>query len=162
MSVSTVIDQVRELARIDFAPRHRPPSAIPLVVATAAALVGSVVADVALVALGTHLFPSTRGYVHFAALDYSKLTIIGVVIAAGGWAVVTRVSSSPRWLYLRAAVVTTLVLFLPDVWLLLRGSSLPAVLVLMAMHVAIALVTYQSMVRMAPVRAVQLSSLKGP
>ncbi len=151
MSGPTTVARVLDLARIDFSPRHRAPSAPRVAIATVVALVGSLVADALLVAAGVHLFPSTKGYVHFAFHDYAKLTVIGIVIAAAGWPVVTRVSSAPRRLYRLAAVAVTLVLFLPDVWLLLQGSSAKAVLVLMAMHVAIAIVTFEALVRLAPV-----------
>jgi hypothetical protein len=45
-----------------------------------------------LVTIGTAVFPSTKGYVHFQFSDYAKLTIIGVVIACLAWPVVTRIS----------------------------------------------------------------------
>jgi hypothetical protein len=123
-----------------------------LVVATALSIAGSLLADGALVAIGTAVFPSTRGYVHFGFPDYAKLTVVGVLIACVAWLVVTRVSSTPRWLFFRLAIAVTLVLFLPDVWLLLRGAPPEAVGVLVAMHVAVALVTYNALVRVAPAR----------
>ena len=57
--------------------------------------------------------PSTKGYVHFAFADYAKLTIVGVLIACAAWPVVARLSSAPRWLFFRLAIVVTLVLFCP-------------------------------------------------
>jgi hypothetical protein len=36
--------------------------------------------------------------------------------------VVTRVSSSPRWLFLRLAILTTLVLWLADLYILHGGA----------------------------------------
>ena len=98
---------------------------------------------------GRRVFPSTKGYVHYQFADYAKLTIIGVVIAGVAWPIVTRISSAPRWLYSRAAVLVTLVLLLPDVWLLRQGQPPRAVAVLVVMHIAIALVTYFSMVTVA-------------
>ena len=121
--------------------------------ATLASLAGSLVVDELVVAAGTRLFPSTEGYVHFRFSDYGKLTIIGVVVACLAWPVTARISSAPRWLFLRMAVLVTLVLWLPDLWILLRGQSPQAVAVLMVMHLAIALVTYNLVVRLAPVRA---------
>ncbi len=112
----------------------------------------ALLADAALVAIGTHVFPSTVGYEHFRFDDYAKLTIIGVVIGCVGWPVVTRMSSAPRWLYGRLTVLFTLALFLPDAWLLLRGQPLKGVVVLMSMHVAVALAIYLAMVTIAPVR----------
>ena len=74
------------------------------------------------------------------------------VVACAAWPVVTPVTSAPRWLFLRLAVAVTLVLFLPDVWILLHSGTAEAVAVLMAMHVAIAVVTYNALVRLAPLR----------
>jgi hypothetical protein len=42
-----------------------------------------------------HLFPRTAGYDHFRFSDYAKLTVIGVLIGAAGWPVITRISSAP-------------------------------------------------------------------
>jgi hypothetical protein len=113
---------------------------------------GSLLIDALLVSVGTTLISSTRGYAHFQFSDYAKLTVIGVVIACAAWSVVTRVSSSPRWLFLRLAIVVTLVLYVPDLWLLARGQPADAVAVLMTMHLAIALVTYNALVHVSPVR----------
>lgn len=149
---ATLLDQLMAWARVDFAPAHRQPRNAAVVVATVVALAGSLAADALLVVVGTAVFPATRGYVHFRFSDYAKLTVIGVLIACAGWPVVTRITSSPRWLFFRLAILVTLVLFLPDAYLLLRGDPPDAVLVLMTMHLAIALVTYNSLVRLAPVR----------
>ncbi len=148
----TAFEEALTWARVDLSPRHRQPSAVMVVVASVASIVGSLAADAALVAIGTAVFPSTKGYVHFQFSDYSKLTIVGVVIACLGWPIVTRISSAPRWLYLRLAVLVTIVLLAPDVWILLHGAPAKAVAVLMTMHLAIALVTYNCMVRIAPAR----------
>ena len=123
-----------------------------VVVATVTSLVGSLAADAALVAIGTAVFPSTKGFVHFQFSDYAKLTVIGVVIACVAWPIVTRICSDPRWLYLRLAVAVTVVLLVPDVWILLHGEPGKAVGVLVCMHLAIAVVTYNCMVRIASVR----------
>jgi hypothetical protein len=123
-----------------------------VVLATVVAVAGSLLADAALVAIGQAVFPSTKGYVHFQFPDYAKLTVVGVVVACLAWPVVARISSAPRWLFLRLAVLVTVVLLLPDVWLLLKGEPGLAVLVLMVMHLAIAVVTYNSLVHLTPVR----------
>ena len=150
---SGVVEQALAWARIDFQPSHRPPEWWRVAVATVLSVVLSLAADAALVAIGTRLFPATKGYVHFQFHDYAKLTVIGVIIACAGWPIVARVSSAPRWLFFRLAIAVTLVLFLPDVYIWHQGQSGQAVLVLMAMHVAIALVTYNLLVHLAPVRA---------
>ncbi len=146
------LDRGLSLARVDFAPSHRQPSAARVLLALAVSLAGSLAADAILVVIGTTLFPSTKGYVHFQFHDYAKLTVIGVVIACLAWPVVTRISSAPRWLFFRLAVLVTLVLWLPDLYLLDLGQPGRAVAVLMVMHLAIALVTYYSLVWIARVR----------
>jgi hypothetical protein len=124
-----------------------------VLVATVASLAGSLLADVVVVALAEAVAPSTKGYAHFAFADYAKLTVIGVVIACAAWPVVTRLSWAPRWLFFRLAVVVTLFLWLPDLYILHQGQPTKAVAALMVMHLAIAVVTYNLLVRMAPVRA---------
>jgi hypothetical protein len=154
----TALDQALSWARIDLTPRHRQPTALAVVVATVASVVGSLAADAALVAIGTAVFPSTKGFVHFQFADYARLTIVGVLAACIGWPVVTRISSEPRRLYLRLAIVVTIVLWLPDVWILVQGEPARAVAVLMVMHLAIAVVTYNCMVRIARVTDLHLTS----
>jgi hypothetical protein len=72
-----------------------------------------------------------------------------VVIACLAWPVVTRISSAPRWLFLRMAIAVTLVLWLPDVYILVGGQPAKAVAVLFVMHLAIAVVTYNALVHIA-------------
>jgi hypothetical protein len=136
---------------VDFAP-PQPPSGGEVLVASLVAIVLSLVADALLVIIGTHLFPSTKGYAHFQFSDYGKLTVIGVVIACCGWPVVARITSRPRWLFFRLAIATTVVLLLPDFYIWHGGQPFKAVGILMCMHLAIAYVTYQSLVVLAPVR----------
>ena len=150
---TTWTDRALAALRLERQPLHRPPAGWRVTVATLASLAGSLVVDELVVAAGTRLFPSTEGYVHFRFSDYGKLTIIGVGVACLAWPVTARISSAPRWLFLRMAVLVTLVLWLPDLWILLRGQSPRAVAVLMVMHLAIALVTYNFVVRLAPVPA---------
>lgn len=146
------IDRALAAARVDWLPSRRQPRLEWVVVATVLAIAGALIADALLVKLGTSIFPSTSTYPHFQFDDYAKLTVIGVVVGCAGWPIVTRLSSTPRWLFSRLAVLISLVLFLPDVWLLLKHQPPRAVLVLMTMHVAVALITYQVVVRVAPPR----------
>lgn len=136
---------------VDFEPR-RPPSTTEVVIASLVAIIGSLVADWLIVLAGTHVFPSTKGYVHFQFSDYAKLTVIGVVIACLGWPIVARVSSKARFLFGQMAVVVTFVLLAPDYYIWYQGAATKAVIVLVVMHVAIAVVTYYSLVVLAPVR----------
>ena len=138
-------------ARIDFRPAHAQPKASRLVLATVIAIAGSLGADAVLVAIGQAVFPGTRGYAHFQFPDYCKLTVIGVIIACAAWPVVTRISSAPRWLFFLLAILVTLALWLPDAYILYLGQSADAVAVLLVMHLAIALITYNLLVHLAPV-----------
>jgi hypothetical protein len=145
------LQRVARSLRLEGQPSAQPawPS---LAAATIVALVGSLLADYLLVRLGTAIFPSTKGYVHFRFGDYAKLTIIGVLIACVAWPVVTRLTPNARWLFLRAAVAVTVVLFLPDLWIWQGGSPIRAVFVLVWLHIAIAVVTYNALIRLAPAR----------
>lgn len=153
-----MIDKLLALARVDLRPRHGQPQALRLILATVAAVAGSLAADALLVVIAQAVFPSTKGYVHFQFADYAKLTVIGVIIACAAWPVVTRISSDPRWLFFRLAVLVTLVLWLPDIYILYRGQPAEAVAVLFAMHLAIALVTYSLLVYMAPPRRARVAA----
>jgi len=146
----TPLDPLLDRVHVDFVPADPQPTWGRLAVATVVAVAGSLAADALLVALGKAVFPSTRGFPHYQFADYAKLTVVGVLIACAGWPVVTRISSRPRWLFLRLAVAVTLVLFLPDLWIWLQGESGRGIVVLLWMHVAIALVTYNALVRIAP------------
>ena len=145
-----MLNQAASLAHLDFAPRHRQPRAWRVLLATIASIAGSLAADAVLVVIGAAIFPGTKGYAHFQFSDYGKLTVIGVIIAGLAWPVVTRVTSHPRWLFLRLAILVTLFLWLPDLYILYRGQPATAVAVLMVMHLAIALVTYNLLVHLAP------------
>jgi len=150
-----LIDRTLAIARVDWAPSHRQPAPARLAVATVIAVLGSLAADAILVAVGTRIFPGTAGYEHFRFESYAKLTIIGVLAGAAGWPVLTRISSAPRWLYGWLTVLMSLGLFLPDAWLLIHHQPPKAVAVLMAMHVAVAVILYCTMVFIAPVDRVR-------
>jgi hypothetical protein len=148
-SVTGLVRDILRLVRVDFDPGPTQPSVLMVALATTVALAGSLLADAALVAIGTHVFPSTKGYGHFQFSDYGKLTVIGVLVACLAWPVVTRITSSPRWLFSRMAVLVTIVLWAPDVYILAKGQPPRAVAVLMVMHLAIAVVTYNALVHIA-------------
>ena len=145
-----MLEQLASAARIDFRPRHAQPAMSRVALATIAAVAGSLAADALLVLIAQAVFPATRGYAHFQFGDYAKLTVIGVVGACLGWPIVTRISSAPRWLFFRLAILVTLVLWLPDVYILYAGQPADAVAFLFVMHLAIALVTYNLLVHLAP------------
>jgi hypothetical protein len=145
-----MLDRIASLARLDFAPRHRQPPWWRVALATVLSVAGSLAADMILVAIAKAVWPATKHFPHFQLSDYGKLTVAGVIIACVAWPVVTRISSDPRWLFFRMAILVTLVLWLPDLYILYLGESPRGVATLMVMHLAIALVTYNLLVRLAP------------
>jgi hypothetical protein len=147
-----MLKRAASLVHLDFSPRHRQPQPGRLLVATIASIVGCLLADAILVMIGEAIFPATKGYVHFRFSDYAKLTVIGVVIACVAWPIVTSLTLAPRWLFFRMAVLVTLFLWLPDLYILYKGQPAHAVAVLIVMHLAIALITYNLLVRSAPVK----------
>ncbi len=149
---SPVMDRAMELARVDLSPRHRGPRPVAVVIATVASLVLCLLADWLLAKAAVAVFPATKGYVHFKFSDYAKLTSIGVLIACIGWPIVARVTSEPRWVFFRLAILVTIVLLLPDLYIWMKGQPGQAVLFLALMHLAIAVITYNLLVRVAPVR----------
>ncbi len=157
----TFLGPLLDAFHVDFVPADPQPSSPRWVAATVVSVIGSLVADAALVAVGRRAFPTTAGFVHFRFSDYAKLTVIGVLIACLAWPVVTRLCSRPRWLFLRMTVVVTLVLLLPDVWIGIRGESASGIVVLVAMHLAIAVITYNALVRIAPAGEVRLTPVDG-
>jgi hypothetical protein len=152
MTQSPLVNRAISLSRFDLSPDHRAPRLWLVAVATVLSVVLCLVADAVLVRIGTAIFPSTKGYSHFQFSDYSTLTIIGIVIAGLAWPVVARLTREPRWVFVRLAVLVTAVLLLPDLYIWLQGQPGRAVLVLVALHLAIGLITYNVLVRLAPVR----------
>jgi hypothetical protein len=148
-----MLEKVFALVHLDFAPAHRQPSGGRVVLATVVSIVGSLLADALIVVIAQALVPSDKGYAHFQFSDYAKLTVIGVIIACVAWPITTRITSQPRWMFFRMAVLVTLVLWLPDVYILVNGQPGRAVAFLFLMHLAIAVVTYNALVHLAPVRA---------
>jgi Family of unknown function (DUF6069) len=158
-----MLTRLAALVRLDFAPQHQQPRAIRVLLATLASIAGSLAADALLVVTGQAVFPSTQGYPHFQFSDYAKLTVIGVIIACIAWPITTRITSAPRWMFFRMAILVTLVLWLPDLYILHGGAPAQAVAVLMVMHLAIAVVTYNLLVHLAPVGpAVKAPAVRAP
>ena len=143
------LERLWRAARVDLRP-GKPPSGARWVVATVASFALSVVLNVLAVHLATTEFPSTRHFVHFEAADYGTLTVVGVLVAAGAWAVVVRVSSAARWLFFRIVAAAMLALWIPDALLFALGETAMGVATLMVMHLVVAVVTYNLLVRIAP------------
>ena len=65
----------------------------------------------------------------------------------------TRLSSRPRWLLTRLAALVTALFLIPDFLRLgTPGNPSGPVVILMLMHLAIAVVTYTALIKVAPVR----------
>ncbi len=99
-------------------------------------------------ALGSAAF-NHAGFGPFHASAWVPLTLLGVVGATIGWGILVRMTSQPKWFVLRAAVAVTIVLLVPD-FALLHNNPTGPVCTLMAMHVAIAVVTTWALLRFAP------------
>jgi hypothetical protein len=126
------------------------PSRPRLVLAAVTALVVGVAACAVVAAIARALWPSLAGYAHLRLSDYGPLAAAGVLGAAACWPVVVARSATPRKTYLRLAIVVSVVLLGPDLYLLAVGSPLRAVAALVVMHLALAALTYPIMVGLAP------------
>jgi hypothetical protein len=120
---------------------------------TVLSALASIVVNAGLVWLAKASYPSLEHYSHFRLWDYGTLTAVGVVAAGVAWYVATRSLPSPRHTFFRVAVVVTLALWVPDVWLLIKHEPTPAVVFLVIMHATVALITYNLLVFGAPVGA---------
>ncbi|MES2169674.1 MAG: DUF6069 family protein [Actinomycetota bacterium] len=138
--------------RVDLPLGRAQPRPLRVIVSLIIAVILSIAACWALAAAAIVLMPSTAGYEHFRFTDYARLTIIGVVIAGVAWPIVTLLSTHAHRMYLLADIIVVLVSFAPDLWILRGGQPIPAVIVLMLMHVALGVITYPVMVYGAPQR----------
>lgn len=129
---------------------HSAPSGSRVAIVTSVAAVASVLANAALVWMAETLDASLESYSHFRLYDYGSLTVVGVACAGGAWFFVARHVASPRATFFRIALWVTVVLWLPDVWLLLKHEPTRAVIFLIIMHVIVALITYNLLVFVAP------------
>jgi len=144
--------------KLDFPGGRAQPSPLRWVVATIIAVGLSLLACFGLAALGVAIFPSTVGYGHFQFADYSRLTIVGVLAACIAWPVVTLVTTRGRWLFFWLALVVTIVSLAPDAWILHLGQPANAVAILIAMHFALAFITYPALILIAPQRQIRASA----
>lgn len=153
------VERLLTAFKVDFPDNRSTPPAPTAVFASVVAIAGSLAADAFLAALAIALMPASRNYEHFQFLSYAKLTVIGVIIACVAWPVTCAITSAPRWLFSRMAVLVTLVLLLPDLWIYIQGQPGRYVDVLVLMHIAIAVITYVSLTRIAAARVPKLRSV---
>jgi hypothetical protein len=121
-------------------------------IASAVAALGSIAACFGIARAATAAFPSTAGYEHFHAADYTKLTLLGVAAAVMVWPILTLLSTRAWRSYLVVAVLALIGSFAPDVWILRQGQPGIGVAALAFMHVAVALVTVTAVLVLAPQR----------
>lgn len=117
---------------------------------TTLSALASIVVNAALVWLATAFDPALRHYSHFRLSDYGTLTVVGVAAAGAAWFFATRYLATPRPTFFRVAIIATLVLWLPDVWLFVKHEPTRAVVFLVLMHAAVAVITYNFLVFGAP------------
>lgn len=113
------------------------------------AIVGSVVVNLIVRAIGMLIFDVSAEFEPLAdptgtILFTSVLVLIGVIV----FAIVDRVSKNPVRVFNIIALIALIVSFVPDILMLVNpgqvpfgGITLPAVLILMVMHVTAYLVT---------------------
>lgn len=151
LSPMSLIGQAMQLTRLDLRPHRRRPSLGRCAVGIILGVALSLFVNWLIVGAAEALFPSTRGFPHFQFEDYARLTVVGAFIACLGWPVLTRVSSSPLFVYLWIAVLGTLILWLPDVYILVvLHEPAPAVAVLAVMHLVVPLASVLTMISVAP------------
>jgi hypothetical protein len=113
----------------------------------------SLAADITLVAAGRAAFTVPASFDKFAFGTYAMLTVLGVAGATATWWAVTRLIATPKWLLTRLAALVTALFLIPDFLLLgTPGNPTGPVVVLMLMHLAIAVITYLALIKIAPVR----------
>jgi hypothetical protein len=144
--------KLRAYLRLDFPWGSAQPGPVRFVAATVIAVFGSVLACWAISKVTIALIPSVAGYEHLQVGDYTRLTVIGVLVASIAWPLVTLAASRARRLFFWLAVLVTIVSLAPDLWILHQGQPIPGVAALMVMHIALALVTYPVIVFGAPQR----------
>ena len=126
------------------------PSGLRVATITAVSALASIVVNAALAWLATAFDPPLRHSSHFRLSDYGTLTVVGVAAAGAAWFAATRYLATPRHTFFRVAIVASLVLWLPDLWLYLKHEPTRAVVFLVIMHLTVALITYNSLVFGAP------------
>ena len=84
-------------------------------------------AQLALVHLAISFDPTLTYYAHFRLSDYGTLSVLGVLCAGAAWYLVAHNVTEPRTMFFRVAVVSMLILWIPDVWLYVKHEPTRAV-----------------------------------
>lgn len=132
--------------------QHRIPQPLRLILAAVLAVVVSGLADAALAAIGVSVLSVPAGFTQFQPSAYLTLTVPGVIAASIVWVIVAAKAKEPTALLRRLAIIVVPLTLVADVALLVTGQPPLGVVVLMLMHAAVGVITYQSLIRIAPAR----------
>jgi len=131
-----------------------PPTHRRVVAAGLVAAAVSLAAGLMLATIGRAAFTVPASFGKLAFGTYALLTVLAVAGATATWAAVTRLSSRPRSLLTRLTALVTALFLIPDFLLLgMPGNPAGPVATLMLMHLAMAVITYVALIKVAPVRA---------
>jgi Family of unknown function (DUF6069) len=142
-----------QLPSSNSSPKAVPPANWRLAVASVTAVIVSLAADIGLAAAGHAAFTVPAAFTKFSFGSYAPLTVLGIAGATAAWWAVARLSSRPKWLLTRLAVLVTALSLIADVLLLgTAGNPTGPVTFLMLMHLAIGVITYTALVKISPAR----------
>ena len=133
--------------------RQRTPHPSRLAGAAALAAVVAVGIDALLALIGRSVFSVPASFTQFDPISYISLTVIGVIGASIGWAIIAAKAKDPGKLLFRLAVIVVPVTWLADAALLVAGESPIGVVILMIMHIGVGTITYFALSRIAPPRS---------
>ena len=126
-----------------------------IVLATALALVFAIPLDLAIEAFARQAFSVSPDFPPFQG-SVAPYTAGGLVLAGVVYAVLRQFVRDADRVYVRLAIVTLVLSWIPDVALLFinePGATVPAVASLMVMHTAAAAIVVTSLVRIAGARS---------
>lgn len=125
-------------------------------------LIGTAVVAVivnAVIAATAHAAGASDDFQALQLGAYAFFTVIGVLVAAGAWAIIRARASHPARLLRTLVPVVVLVSLIPDVMVGVSdsqpGTSWGAVVALMIMHIAVAAVAVPAFHRLLPLPAAQ-------
>jgi len=141
---------IASFIRVDWPKGTHQPKALQLALAAITAISGSLVVCIVVATLGARVFAFSAKIPRFQFSSYSLPTIVVIAIACAVWPVATWVSSRGSRFFLCIITVATAMTIAADLWIFNRNQPGAIGAVAVAMHVGIAVVTYVSLVLVAP------------
>jgi hypothetical protein len=135
---------------VDWPKRAHQPRPIEFVMASIVAISGSLIACIVVVTLTSRWFPLALKNSHMQFADYYVPIIVTVAIGCAAWPVVTWISSRGRRLFLCVGIAVVVLIVALDVWIFDANRPVATAAIMVAMHLGVALVTYLSLVFLAP------------